>query len=114
MSKRLRSVTRTESGDWHPEEIKAAVRMTRDSDGHCWSLDRLAVANGLPSYACRAAIRKADADGEAAIAALLGEMPRDIWPSRYRKDGTRVRAPRRESSFTSQNAGRHCENQAMA
>ncbi|MEP9372585.1 helix-turn-helix domain-containing protein [Mesorhizobium sp. KR1-2] len=110
-----RSVARTPSGDWHPEEIKAAVRIQKDPDGRPWSLGSLAIAAGLPEHACRTALRGSDAKGEAAIAILLDLTPRDIWPTRYDRNGARINPPRRSgNSFSLGDAPRHCENQEAA
>lgn len=110
-----RSVARTPAGDWHPEEIKAAVRTLKDADGRPWSLGSLATAAGLPEHACRTALRGSDARGEAAIAKLLDLAPRDIWPTRYDRNGERINPPRRSRhSSTAGDGGRHCENQAAA
>ncbi|MBS7552054.1 helix-turn-helix domain-containing protein [Ancylobacter dichloromethanicus] len=64
--------------DWHPEDIKAAVRKTRYG-----SLAALSLAYGLPEHACRHACRSANFHGEMAIAEALDRSPREIWPSRY-------------------------------
>lgn len=78
------AVTRLSSGDWHPEEIKAAVRIKGVT------LAALARENGLVENACRVAIDRPHFDGEMAIAEFLSLSPRQIWPSRFRRNGTRI------------------------
>jgi len=46
--------------------------------------------SGLKEGTARAAARRPHKDGEAAIAAVLGLRPVDLWPSRYRSDGVRL------------------------
>lgn len=77
-------VTRLSSGDWHPEEIKAAVRIKGGT------LTGLARQSGLVENACRVAIDRPHFDGEMAIAEYLSLSPRTIWPSRFRRNGTRI------------------------
>lgn len=72
------------SGDWHPEEIKAAIRIRGRS------LEQLSRDNNLAEGACRVAARRPHFKGEAAIAAFLQVPPRQIWPSRYTEDGVRI------------------------
>lgn len=78
------AVTRLPSGDWHPEEIKAAVRIKGAT------LTGLALHAGLVENACRVAIDRPHFDGEMAIAEFLSLSPRTIWPSRFRRNGTRI------------------------
>lgn len=72
------------NGDWHPEEVKAAVRMR----GSC--LEELSRSNNLPAHACRLAARRPHFKGERAIAKYLGLSPRQIWPSRFDRNGARI------------------------
>lgn len=72
---------------WHPEEIKAAVRMKGKT------LTQLALDNGLPEWACRTALVRCHYDGQAAIASFLKLPAQALWPGRYREDGS-PRAPR--------------------
>ncbi|CAA0088210.1 Uncharacterised protein [Starkeya nomas] len=78
------TVTVLSNGDWHPEEIKAAVRMRGSS------FEKLSRDNRLSEGACRVAARRPHFEGERAIAAFLDLSPRKIWPSRYRKNGSRI------------------------
>ena len=82
------------SGDWHPEEIKAAVRMS-GSD-----YEQLANASGLPRGVVRVAAKRPHFEGERVIAAFLGVRPSEIWPSRFRADGSRIPNVRNRSKST--------------
>lgn len=93
--------------DWHPEDIKAAVRKSRFG-----SLAGLSRAYGLPEHACQHACRGANYWGEVAIAEALGLSPQEIWPSRYQHERRRVlRSP--VQSIERPQAG-HCQNRAVA
>jgi Ner family transcriptional regulator len=63
--------------DWHPEDVKAAVRKSGTS------LTALAVAAGLSESAVRRALITPWPRVQALIAKHLGREPQDIWPSRY-------------------------------
>ncbi|ABS69751.1 putative transcriptional regulator, Nlp [Xanthobacter versatilis] len=78
------TVERLPNGDWHPEEIKSAVRKRGST---LYDLSRDA---GLPEHACRSALRGPNFEGEFAIAEFLSLSPREIWPSRFRSDGGRI------------------------
>ncbi|MGQ3670786.1 helix-turn-helix domain-containing protein [Xanthobacter sp. TB0136] len=99
-------VAKLPSGDWHPEEIKAAVRMLGST------LYDVSRAAGLPEHACRSALRRSHFDGEFAVAAFLRVSPRDIWPSRYRPDGGRIPSVRRRSMISADPIPRHRQNAA--
>lgn len=71
--------------DWHPEDIKAAVRKKGAS------LAQVARAAGLGDAALRLALTVPRAKAEVAIAAFLGIKPATIWPSRYHPGGERRR-----------------------
>lgn len=71
--------------DWHPEDVKAAVRKTRFG-----SLAALSEAYGLPRHSCAHACHEPNFNGEMAIAEALGLSPRRIWPSRYESRRPRV------------------------
>lgn len=66
-----------ERHDWHPEDVKAAVRKTGTS------LTALALANGLSESAVRRTLICPWPRVEALIAQHLGLRPQQIWPSRY-------------------------------
>lgn len=63
--------------DWHPEDVKAAVRKTGVS------LTALAIQHGLSESAVRMTLRQPWPRVEAIIAKHLGQKPQAIWPSRY-------------------------------
>lgn len=71
--------------DWHPEDIKAAVRKRGAT------LADVARQAGLGSAALRLALTVPREQAEAAIAAFLGLPPVAIWPSRYHHTGERKR-----------------------
>ena len=67
----------TKSQDWHPEDIKAAIRKR-------WmTTSQLSRSNGLAESTLRNVFRHHWPKGEKIIAEFLGLTPRDIWPSRY-------------------------------
>ncbi|MBX3545552.1 helix-turn-helix domain-containing protein [Chelatococcus sp.] len=78
------NVTCLANGDWHHEEIKAAIRMMGSS---CEELSRQA---GQGLHVCAYATRKPHIRGEALIAKFLRLPPQHIWPSRFRSDGSRI------------------------
>jgi Ner family transcriptional regulator len=106
----MKRVTRLSNGDWHPEEIKAAVRMRETN------LEQLSLTNGLKSHACRHALRHPHFDGEMAIAELLGLSPRQIWPSRFRQNGERKHDVRsnQPGKSTATDVGTHRQKQEAA
>ena len=67
--------------DWHPEDVKAAVRKTGVT------LTSLALQHGLSESAVRQTLRRPMPRVEAIIAAHLGIRPQAIWPSRYDRRG---------------------------
>lgn len=71
--------------DWHPEDIKSAVRKRGTT------LADIARASGLTGGALRLALVKPREQAEAAIADFLGIHPMKIWPSRYMANGERMR-----------------------
>lgn len=71
--------------DMHPEDIKAEIRKRG------YNLTELAEINGLAKQSVSEAIRsRASAKAEKIIGDLLDMDPAEIWPSRYRADGTRI------------------------
>lgn len=84
------------SGDWHPEDIKAAVRKRG------WTLKGLARTRGLPINACQQACSHPRYHGELAIADVLGVSAATIWPSRFDGLGNRKhqRRTRKASAVT--------------
>lgn len=71
--------------DWHPEDIKAAVRRRGRT------LSSVARDAGIKEDALRRALVVPRRAAEAAIAAELDEHPKVIWPTRYNEDGSRKR-----------------------
>jgi Ner family transcriptional regulator len=62
---------------WHPELIKAAVRMRGET------LTGLALKNGLPECSCRDALRNHRRDAEEVISAFINVPREELWPERY-------------------------------
>lgn len=62
---------------WHPELIKATVRMRGES------LSSLARKNGLQQDACRDALRTHRPEAEAVIAKYIQVPVHELWPDRY-------------------------------
>lgn len=71
--------------DWHPEDIKAAVRKKGIT------LADVARGAGLKDASLRLALTLPRAEAEQAIAAVLDVHPMTIWPSRYHPSGERMR-----------------------
>ena len=67
--------------DWHPEDIKAAIRKTGVT------MEVLSAAGGFSRSSVGIALRRPIPKVEAWIARHLGVRPQDIWPSRYDADG---------------------------
>ena len=63
--------------DWHPEDIKAAVRKSGIS------IRQLSIQAGLAAGSLRKVLREPWPRGQEIIAARLGVPPQSIWPSRY-------------------------------
>lgn len=69
--------TETSAEDWHPEDIKAAVRKTGIS------MDELSRQEGFSRGSLRVTLVRPWPRGQEAIAKRLGLPPQSIWPSRY-------------------------------
>lgn len=67
--------------DWHPEDIKAAIRKTGTT------MEALGMSAGFSRSVVGICLRRAIPRVEALIARHLGLKPQDIWPSRYDADG---------------------------
>jgi Ner family transcriptional regulator len=67
--------------DWHPADVLAALKKR----GH--SLAGLSVANGYHPTAAGKALKQSWPAVERIVAAALGVMPQEIWPSRYDDEG---------------------------
>jgi Ner family transcriptional regulator len=63
--------------DWHPEDVKAAIRKRGVT------MTELSLRHGLAENAVRMTLRRRWPRVEAIIAAHLGVRPEQIWPSRY-------------------------------
>lgn len=87
------------AGDWHKSDIKAAL------EKRGLSLSDLDRDSNLADGTCSAACRKPHQLGEQAIAQALGVKPRQIWPSRYRTDGVRLR-PQPAGNYRATGSGR--------
>lgn len=74
--------------DWHPEDVKAAIRKTG-----C-SMSDLSRRHGLSATAVRRALVCPWPRVQAIIARHLGHKPQDIWPSRYDARGRPLRGLR--------------------
>lgn len=101
-------VTLLPTGDWHPEEIKAAVRMRGST------FEQLSRDAGLADFACRMAARNPHYEGERAIAQFLALKPRQIWPSRFRADGSRIPRVRNCRKSTPAQVVGHRQNREAA
>lgn len=96
-------------GDWHPEDIKSAVRKSGTT------LAKLARDAGLQDRACNHALRYPHFWAEMAIAERLGLSPRQIWPSRYTQDGERLNPPLMgKPDSRVKGAVGHCEKREVA
>lgn len=69
--------------DWHPEDIKAAVRKRG------YTLTALGASNGLSRQAMSLVLVRPWAEAEDVIARFLDVPPAKIWPSRYNSNGSR-------------------------
>lgn len=79
-----KTAKKTNQEDWHPADIKAALHKRGIT------LASLAKAHGLAeSTSFSAALVRSMPTNEKRIADALDLHPKDIWPSRYNKDGTR-------------------------
>ncbi|WP_336958715.1 helix-turn-helix domain-containing protein [Sphingobium aquiterrae] len=71
--------------DWHPEDIKAAIRKKGSS------LAELARREGISTQALSLALQaRVSARCELIIADFLNVHPSKIWPTRYKADGERM------------------------
>lgn len=72
--------------DWHPEDIKAALRKRG------MTLAALARTAGFSKQVLSMCLGgRASERGDKIIAKALGLKPHQIWPSRYRANGERLR-----------------------
>jgi len=73
-------LARKKSG-WHPEEIKAAIRMRGSS------MAELSRQYGYGVSAVRQVLRRPWPAVERIVAETIGVTPQEIWPDRYGEDG---------------------------
>ena len=71
----------TEAGDWHREDIKAAIRKTGIT------MEALAIQHGYERSSVRKALYRPSTPVEALIARHLRTTASAIWPSRYDAHG---------------------------
>lgn len=74
------------TSDMHPEDIKAAVRkagVTMAALARTAGLSRQVLSMCLHS--------RVSEHGDKIIAQAVGKTPHEIWPSRYRRNGQRIR-----------------------
>lgn len=74
-----------ELSGWHPELIKAEVRMRGTN------LTQLAIDKGMHRTALTKAIYVPLTKGEQIISDFLGVPLHELWPDRWTKDGRRIR-----------------------
>ncbi len=86
-----------ELNGWHPELIKAEVRMRGTN------LTKLAIENGMHRTALTKAIYEPLTKGEKIIAEFLGVSLHELWPDRWTVNGQRIR-PRYAHKYITQAA----------
>lgn len=80
----------------HPEQLKAELRMRTGK-----SLSELSLERGLPEHAFRTCLyRTCYPLAELEIADIMGSSPQQLWPSRFKGDGSRVHPARTHSKAT--------------
>lgn len=92
--------------DWHPEDIKTAIRKQGVT------LADVARGAGLPGNALRLALTLPRAEAEKAIADFLNMHPSVIWPSRYDSAGERLRPQPVDNYRPTRRFGNHPVGQA--
>ena len=75
--------------DWHPEDIKAAIRKTG------FTICGLAAKYGYSNGALHKTFVRPSPRMEQVIARHIGLLPEQIWPSRYTPNGLPLPAPKR-------------------
>lgn len=70
--------------DWHPEDIKAAIRKRGMTIGRLAALHKM-----MPRNLTLAMEARVSARSERIIAEFIGVQPHEIWPSRYDANGDR-------------------------
>lgn len=87
-------------GGWHPEIIKAAIRLKG------MTLTKLALDHDLPEGSCRIALIRPHTDADRVIAAFLKVPLFELWPSRYDESGCSIRHERDHTSSERDNTHR--------
>lgn len=82
--KKTNPVSVASDTDWHPAQILAALNMAGYTITSLAEHYQLSDGSSLSK-----ALRNSSPVGEKRIADVLKLHPKDIWPSRYEKDGTR-------------------------
>ena len=94
--------------DWHPEDVRAAIRKSGVS------LPALAARCGCSAAAVQGALYRRLPRVQALIATHLGISPQQIWPSRYDEDGKPIQLQRgrKPRSITSIGSEPHDQKRA--
>lgn len=82
----------TKLSGWHPEVIKARVRMTGVS------LEQVSLANEFSKGFLSAALKRPLFHAEQIIAKLIDVPAQEIWPDRYDDKGAPLHRGRRKKS----------------
>lgn len=89
--------------DLSPAEIQYRLTLVETPDDGFWTFAKVDRHHDLKPGTARKAARSALFDGEIAIAAALQLAPHQIWPSRYDKDGSRLK-PQPPENYENYNA----------
>lgn len=100
-------IARKEKG-WHPEEIKAAIRMRGST------MADLSRQNGYVDSVVKQVLRKPWPAVERIVADFLGVEPSEIWPDRYGPDGMPNRLLFGRVKFTPKENARQRKNTRAA
>lgn len=84
-----------ETRKWDAPGILAAIKRRGET------LTGLALANGLPPSSCRVALSRPFPAADKVISDFLGVALHELWPMRYRADGSRI--DRRTIHYREQN-----------
>lgn len=93
---------------WHPEEIKAAIRMRGST------MAELSRQNGYVDSVVKQVLRKPWPAVEKIVADYLGVAPQTIWPDRYGPDGMPNRLLFGRVKFTPKENDRQRKNSRAA
>lgn len=98
----------SDAPEWHPEQVKAAIRMTGVT------LTDLSIKWGLAPDSARRALRRPWPRVELLIASHLGRKPWTIWPSRYDAKHKPLSRPRILRPSTTSGAVTHRNSERVA